>query len=63
MENKDYCTCPKQQCPLHGNCKACIIKHKNANQLSHCLFPNNNGDKSLENFYYSLKEIYEEKNN
>ncbi len=59
MENKDFCPCHKKECLFYGNCKGCIAKHKKANQIPHCLFPDNNGDRSLENFYRSLKAIYE----
>ncbi len=61
MENKDFCPCTKKGCALHGNCKACIMKHKKANQIPHCLFPNNNGNRSVENFYLTIKEELERK--
>ncbi len=59
MENKDFCPCINKGCPLYGNCKACIAKHKKANQIPHCLFPDSNGDRSVKNFYLSLKKLYE----
>ncbi len=55
MENKDHCSCVKKDCPLHGNCKACIAKHNKVKQIPHCIFPNNNGDRSIKNFYNYLK--------
>ncbi len=60
MSEKDFCTCTKEGCPLHGNCKACIMKHNKANQIPHCLFPEHGGDRSKENFYKSLKGKYTE---
>ncbi len=59
MEIKNFCPCTKVECPLHSNCKACIMKHKQAQQIPHCLFPNNKGDRSISHFYTTLKEIYE----
>ncbi len=61
MENtaNDFCVCPKKSCPNNGNCRACVEKHKNTDSLPYCLFPNNNGDKSLKNFYLKLKERFE----
>ncbi len=61
MEHKDGCPCTKKECALHGNCKACIIKHNKAEQIPHCLFPDNNGDRSVENFYVFLKKRYEDR--
>ena len=61
MENtaNDFCACPKKTCPNNGNCRSCVEKHKNTDSLPYCLFPNNNGDKSLKNFYLKLKERFE----
>lgn len=46
MNNYIEGCCPKKSCKNHGNCAACIKKHKNTDSLPYCLFPNNNGDKS-----------------
>ena len=39
--------CPKTTCKNNGNCKDCIMKHKATDSLPYCLFPDNDGDKSL----------------
>lgn len=59
--NQKECACPKKSCPNNGNCEACVIKHKNTDSLPYCLFLNNNGDKSLKNFYEILKLRFEPK--
>jgi hypothetical protein len=53
------CACPKTTCPNHKKCCACVIKHKETDSLPFCLFLDNDGDKSLENFYRKLKERFE----
>ncbi len=60
MKNKDFCPCTKKDCALRTNCKLCVAKHNMAKQIPHCLFPNNDGNRSLENFYFSLKQLYSE---
>ncbi len=57
--NKKSCPCPKVNCTHHGNCCSCINKHKNTDSLPQCLFMDNNGDKSLANFYNTLKHRFE----
>ncbi len=59
MNNYIEGCCPKKSCKNHGNCAACIKKHKNTESLPYCLFPNNNGDKSLKHFYEVLKDRFE----
>jgi hypothetical protein len=49
------CPCPKTTCPNHRRCRECVIKHKNTDSLPFCLFPDNGGDKSMENLYRKLK--------
>lgn len=55
------CSCPKTTCPNHGSCCQCVIKHKNTDSLPFCLFLDNEGDKSLKNYYKKLKERFEKK--
>ncbi len=59
MEKKDFCPCTKEDCNFHGNCRACVEKHRKAGQIPHCLFPNSHGDRSIKNFYLMLKKEYE----
>jgi len=54
------CACPKKTCKNYGKCCACVIKHKLTDSLPYCLFLDNGGDKSLQNFYRKLKERFEE---
>ncbi len=58
MSCKNECICPKKECPNNGVCCKCVIKHKLTDSLPYCLFLDNNGDKSLENFYKRLKERF-----
>ena len=58
-ENVKVCICPKTTCPNHEKCCACVIKHRNTDSLPYCLFPDNNGDKSNENYYRVLKKRFE----
>ena len=53
------CACPNKDCPNNGKCCACVIKHKDTDSLPFCLFLDNNGDKSLFNFYKTLKQRFE----
>lgn len=55
------CCCPKKSCPNNGNCRACVIKHRNTDSLPYCLFQNNHGDKSVKHYYEMLKERFEKK--
>jgi len=52
------CACPKT-CPRHGDCRACVKNHRETDSMPYCLFKNNDGNKSLENFYKKLKERFE----
>ena len=58
-ENVKECACPKTTCENNGRCCACVIKHKETDSLPYCLFLDNNGDKSLKNFYLKLKKRFE----
>ncbi len=53
------CSCPNKACPQHGICCDCIKKHVGLNSLVHCVFPENNGDRSMKNFYNHLKKQFE----
>jgi len=60
--NNDYaenCTCPKKECPRNGICSACVKNHRESDSLPFCIFPNNDGNKSVENYYRKLKERFE----
>ena len=57
--NVKECSCPKKDCPNNGKCCICIVKHKNTDSLPFCLFLDNNGDKSIENYYKTLKIRFE----
>ena len=57
--NVNDCACPKKECPNNSKCCACVIKHKKTDSLPYCLFLDNNGDKSLTNFYKTLKKRFE----
>ncbi|MDR1998096.1 MAG: DUF6485 family protein [Candidatus Margulisbacteria bacterium] len=52
------CACPNTDCADHGECSACVAKHRAADSLTYCFFPNNDGDKSLENFYHHLEKRF-----
>jgi len=60
-KNVKECICPKKTCKNNGVCCACVIKHKETDSLPFCLFPNNDGDKSINNYYNKLKERFENK--
>ena len=53
--NVKECACPKAACPNHGRCCACVVKHRETDSLPYCLFPDNQGDKSVANYYRKLK--------
>ena len=57
--NVTECACPKTTCPNYKKCCACVIKHKETDSMPFCLFPGNEGDKSLEHLYRKLKERFE----
>ena len=59
-ENVKECACPKTSCPNHKKCCLCVMKHRETDSLPYCLFPDNDGDKSLVNFYRKLKERFEQ---
>jgi hypothetical protein len=62
MNNKNAiaCACPKTTCPNHKKCADCVIKHRETDSIPFCLFQNNDGDKSIANFYKKLKERFED---
>jgi len=53
------CACPKADCPNHRKCCACVVKHRETDSLPFCLFLDNNGDKSIQNYYKKLKARFE----
>jgi len=57
--NVPECACPKIACENNGKCCACVIKHRDTDSLPFCLFPDNDGDKSIANYYRKLKERFE----
>ena len=56
---KNECDCPKTECPRHGDCAACVKNHRESDSMIYCLFPDNGGNKGMENFYKKLKERFE----
>ena len=52
------CACPKTTCPRNGKCCECITNHRNTDSLPFCLFENNDGDKTVANYYRKLKERF-----
>jgi hypothetical protein len=58
-QNTKECACPKTSCPRHKNCCACIVNHRETDSLPFCLFPDNDGDKSMEGLYRKLKDRFE----
>ena len=49
----DYCLCPKTECNNHGNCKACVLKHRAKDEVPSCFFgkvEKRVTDKSFKNF-------------
>ena len=57
--NTKECACPKKTCPNNGRCCDCVVKHRKTDSLPFCLFPKNDGNKSVENYYHKLKERFE----
>jgi hypothetical protein len=58
--NVSECACPKTTCPNHKICCECVIKHRETDSVPFCIFPDNDGDKSMENLYRKLKERFED---
>jgi hypothetical protein len=58
-KNITECACPVTTCKNYGKCCACVKKHRETDSLPFCMFPNNNGSKSVENYYRKLKERFE----
>ncbi|MCL1848319.1 MAG: hypothetical protein FWF83_01400 [Clostridiales bacterium] len=54
------CACPKTTCENYGKCTDCVAKHRDTDSVPFCLFPENNGDKSMENLYRKLKARFGE---
>ena len=53
MAECNYCWCPKTACPNHGDCKACVLKHRAKGEVPSCFFgkvEERVADKSYENF-------------
>jgi len=57
--NVKECACPQNTCPRRGKCCDCVVKHRETDSLPYCLFPDNGGNKSVENYYRKLKERFE----
>jgi len=57
-KNVKECACPTTACPNYGKCCVCVLKHRLTDSLPFCLFPDNEGDKSVENYYQKLKEKF-----
>ena len=57
------CACPKRECPRHGDCSTCVKNHRESDSLTFCMFPNNDGNKTVKNYYLKLKERFEGINN
>lgn len=57
--SKEACPCPKKTCKNNGKCCNCVKKHKETDSLPYCLFLDNEGDKSVENYYKKLKNRFE----
>ena len=58
-ENVKECACPKTTCPNYKKCCVCIIKHRETDSLPYCMFLDNDGDKSVANYYKRLRERFE----
>lgn len=59
MSTAKDCPCPKTGCQNHKNCYNCILKHNATDSLPFCIFPDNDGDKSIANYYRKLKARFE----
>jgi len=57
-QNVNECICPKKECPNHGICCICVVKHRETDSLPFCLFADNDGDKSVYGYYLKLKERF-----
>lgn len=58
--NKNECPCPKTTCSHHKKCCACVVKHRETDSLPFCLFLDNDGDKSVKNYYAKLTQRFED---
>ena len=58
-DNTKECACPKKNCENHGKCCACVVRHREKDSMPFCLFPDNDGNRSMENLYHKLKERFE----
>jgi len=54
--NVAECACPKIECPNYGKCCSCVKKHRDTESLPFCLFVDNDGDKSIHNYFLKLKK-------
>ena len=57
--NVKECACPKKNCENNAKCYACVIKHRESDSIPFCLFPDNDGDKSMANLYRKLKARFD----
>lgn len=57
--NDIKCACPKKTCFNNGKCCVCVAKHKETDSIPYCLFLDNGGDKSVQNYYKKLKRRFE----
>jgi len=53
------CNCPNIECENFGRCCACVTNHREKDGLPHCMFPDNDGDKSNASYFQKLKERFE----
>ena len=59
-DKEKVCPCPKTDCENYKRCCACVTKHRDSDSMPFCLFPDNGGDKSMENLHRRLKERFED---
>jgi len=57
-QSKKKCACPKTSCPNWGKCCQCVNKHRETDSLPFCLFLDNDGDKSVANYYKVLEKRF-----
>ena len=57
--NVTECACPKKDCENNAKCSVCVIKHRESDSIPFCLFPDNDGDKSMANLYRKLKARFD----
>ena len=57
--NENECACPKVECPRHGKCCDCVVRHRDNDSLPFCMFPDSNGDRSVRGYYEMLKKRFD----